>query len=152
MSKVTIHALINALTGQIGDRPDAATLAGILERIDSRAFALEIKEYRRGLNDPDALNDFEDDVLRFRRDIERLRAALDYDRQQLGVIGIGMGVALVGGGIIAAVSIAVPPLALLPIAAGGMVLGTSYSRGKQISREIALCDQMIERLKGLQRD
>ena len=67
----------------------------------------------------------------------------------MSTIGVGGGVGIAGAGLVTAITLAVPVLALLPVAAG-IYMTVRYSKAdEQLSEEITVCSQIVEELKAI---
>jgi hypothetical protein len=131
-----IREAVEELTEQFSDRPDLRTLRAVRRRVDNPAFASAIREYyNRRHNDPSVRIEFKDSLQRLLRLVQDHKADLDYDATQVGAIGIGGGIGLVGGGVVAAASAAFPIIVLVPIIGGAVMAGIAFVSGKALNRE-----------------
>src|SRR4051794_1652131 len=121
------EALSAIETALIGPRtPDAAALRAVRAMVDDPAFLKALKEYMRGINDPDVLAQL---LTRLTRLMRHCSDKSDDTKlhSEVGVrAGLGTGVGLVAGSIIAAVSAPVPVITLITIVGGLWMTGTGY--------------------------
>lgn len=130
-SGMDVRQAIEELAGQFADRPNLDVLKGVRQRIDDPAFASAITEFStRGHNDPSVRIDFKKALRSLLRAAQDRKSDLDYEATQVGRIGIGGGVGLVGGSVVAAATAAFPIVVLIPVLGGAVVTGLAFLRWK----------------------
>ena len=131
-----IREVVDELTEQFSDRPDLETLRAVRQRLDNPAFASAVREYYdRRHNDPSLRIEFKDSLQKLLRIVQDHKSDLDYDAVQVGAIGVGGGIGLVGGGVVAAASAAFPIIVLVPIVGGAVMAGMAFFSGRVLNRE-----------------
>lgn len=141
-----VAELFVGIEKDLNDRPDSGRLRDIRDWLDSPALVAELKSYIAGVNDPDVLNDVLARIQRLKRLLEDERNAREHQKDFLSRAGIGGGIGLVTGSLIAAAHATFPPIALISLGGGAWMLLIGYFRSKQLDQEQNLYKQLADRM------
>ncbi len=119
-------------------------LRGIREKMDSWAFRENARIALHGLNDPVEIGRLRDAFRSLQRSAEELQARRTNSRELFRIGGFGGGIAVVGGGIVAAVTAATPAVLILPIIGATMIAWQSVVHSSRSNSEIGLLGQISE--------
>lgn len=88
-------------------------------------------------------------MIGLQRAIEELHAKLQNDQKLISTIGIGGGVGIAGAGMVTAITLTVPILAIFRVVAG-VYMTVRYSKAdRQLNEEITICGQIVDELKAI---
>lgn len=149
MNDLTILDVVRRLREVVTERPDVAALRDIRMKVDSAAFRREIREFMRTANSDDSRDRLTEELTGFQRDTEELHARLQNDQKLISTIGVGGGVGIAGAGIVTAITLTVPVIAVIPVAAGVFMTIRFAKADKQLNEEITVCSQIIDALKAI---
>jgi hypothetical protein len=125
-----------------------ATEADLLEirtQLQSRAFREELKDYFRTHNhNPE----YEDDLIKIGNLCDERRAERVTSLAISDNVGTGSGIALIFGGIFAAISLPVTLVSvpIITIFGGGLIVGRMYLTRRQLSSEALLYEQISKEI------
>lgn len=149
MADLTVLDIVKGFRHGLTRRPDVAALRDIRGKLDDPALRREAAEFIRFANSDDIRDRLTTQVIGLQRDVEELQSRLQGEQRRVSTIGVGGGVGIAGAGLVTAITLAVPALALLPVAAG-LYMTFRYSKAdEQLSQEITVCGQIIEELKAI---
>jgi len=149
LDDITILDVVRRLQEVVSDRPSVADLRQVRDKMDSRAFRREAAEFLRGANSDETRDRLAEELIGLQRTVEELHAKLQNDQKLISTIGIGGGVGIAGAGIVTAITLTVPILAIFPVAAG-IYMTVRYSKAdRQLNEEITICSQIVEELKAI---
>lgn len=143
----SIVEIVRALRDALEGEPSIDRLREVRATIDDPAFGREVVEVARMINEPDTGDVLRRSMVDLQRACEEIATRREGDLRRIGLMGIGGGAGLATGGILAAVAIAVPAVALLPFAGGVYMLIRYGLADRQIGEEIGLCRQIAEEIK-----
>lgn len=106
----------------------------------------------RAANSDDTRDRLVEQLIGLQRDTEDLQSRLHSEQRLVSTIGVGGGVGIAGAGIVTAVTLAVPALALIPVAAGLYMTFRFSKADKQLSEEGAVAAQIVEELKAIRKE
>jgi hypothetical protein len=138
--------LLGKIEKTLDDSPDETALRQIREWLDDPAYLSELKRYAEGLNDPGSLVNLQILLRRLKRFLEDKAKHSEHQKDLLGRIGMGGGVGLATGSLIAAVHATFPPVVLISLAGGAWMTIMGYMRSKQVDVEQHLYKQLAERV------
>jgi hypothetical protein len=131
-------------------RPDVNTLRALRRRVDDPAFASAVREYYHRLhNDPSVRIEFLAALQDLLRTAQDHKSDLNYAASQIGAIGIGGGVGLIGGSIVAVATAAFPIVAVIPILGGAVMAGTAFFGGRCSAESLRSSNTFVELSNGL---
>jgi hypothetical protein len=121
-------------------------LLEIRNLVQSRAFRDELKEYFRTHN---YAPQYEDDLIRIGNICDERRAARASDLAISDNIGTSSGIALIFGGVFAAVTLPITLVSIpvITIVGGGLIVGRMYLTRKQLSAEALLYEQIAKEIQ-----
>lgn len=141
--------LFDEIASAVAGQPTQAELRKLRDRCDSQAIRRAAREILRSLNHTETRDQVLDHHKRLLRAIEEKVEQTRERKDQAKLIGIGMGSAVTGGGIIAAISIAVPVVAVIPILGGAYCLWRGSENAKFLAAEQTLYEQLREAVRQL---
>ncbi len=121
-------------------------LLEIRNQFQSRAFREELKEYFRTHN---YAPQYEDDLIRIGNLCDERHAARVSDFAISDNIGTSSGIALIFGGVFAAVTLPITLVSIpvITIVGGGLIVGRMYLTRKQLSAEALLYEQIAKEIQ-----
>jgi hypothetical protein len=149
MSELSILDIVQKLREAVANRPDAAALRDVRDKLDAPAFRREVREFMRAANSDETRDRLSGQLIGLQRDAEELQSKLLGEQRLVSTIGIGGGVGLAGAGIVTAITLAVPALALIPVVAGVYMTFRYSGADRQLTEEATICGQIVEELKAI---
>jgi hypothetical protein len=135
--------LLTSYLEALASRPSLQDLADMRKKLDSTVFRAAIHQVAWFSNDPE----LSDALRELQRSAESLIAQMQDEREALRIGGIGGGAALIGGSIIAALTVpVVGAFGFIGVFGGGWLIGTSSVRSRSRSREIEVLRQIADAL------
>lgn len=137
-----LSELFDQIAEAVRGQPTLAELRRLRDTCDSQTTQRATAEAFRGINNPDDSDQILDMHRRMIRALEEKISETSEKRDQAKVIGIGLGTSVAGGGILAAISIAVPAVAFIPIAGGAYCVWRGSENSKILTAEMTLYTQL----------
>lgn len=138
--------VLQQINGALEATPGLEGLRNLRERLDDQRFETGLVDYYAQANDPDIKAEIVNLLRKIRRRLIDAKEDKAFEKDQLSTIGIGGGVSLIGGGILAVVTVIFPLAALVPILGGGVIVARSVFSAREINRERAVLEQMDNRV------
>jgi hypothetical protein len=152
VDKPTILDIVRRLSDVVINRPDVAALREMRSTVDSPAFSREIREFMRSANSDESRDALMAELTRLQRLIEELHARLVNDQKLISTIGVGGGVGIAGAGIVTAITLTVPAIAIFPVVAGIFMTFRFANADRQLNKEVAVCAQLVDELKSIRNE
>jgi hypothetical protein len=125
----------------LGQRPDAEALKEILKALKDPAFAFQLKEYFRGLNDRNTMTQILEDLTEI--SVHCSGVAADRQNELTNTrYGIGVGGGLACSALLATIA---TPIALVAVFGGGWIVFTCVSRTGALRKEEQLYQDIAAR-------
>jgi hypothetical protein len=120
-------------------------LVAIRNQLQSRAFREELKDYFRTRN---YAPQYEDDLIRIGNLCDERRAGRASDLAISDNIGTSSGIALIFGGVFAAITLPITLVSIpvITIVGGGMIVGRMYLTRRELSSEALLYEQIAKEI------
>lgn len=147
--KTELSELVDEITAAVAGQPTHVELRKLRDKCDSRAVQRAVQDAVRGINDPEKKDEVLDRFQRLLRAIAEKAARLKEQKDQANTIGIGVGSATTAGGIVAAITIAVPVVAIIPVLGGAYCIWRGSENAKVLSIERTLYEQLQEAVEKL---
>jgi hypothetical protein len=141
--------ILDDVLTKLDRNPDANVLRGVRKTLDDPGFFNELDKYMRGLNNPDTKAEVLDTLIEIHRLCGDRGAARKNNLTNLRY-GIGGGIALAGGSIIAIATLG--PLAFIPMVGGGWITFLCVSKTGMLSEEEQMYLDMATRAKEIRGD
>jgi hypothetical protein len=136
--------VLQSVTDVLDNFPNVADLRRLRDQLDSWLLRENIRRSLHGLNSPEQIGDIRDNLRALQRKAEELQSSRENNRENVRLTGLGGGAGLVGGAIIAALSIALPIIAIIPAAGGVYLMRRSKSASGKFTEEIRLLEQIAD--------
>ncbi|KPF63962.1 hypothetical protein [Porphyrobacter sp. AAP60] len=137
-----LYDLFGEIRKAVEGQPNLRELRILRDTCDSQSTLRATADAFRGINDPDEVDSVRDMHRKLIRALEEKIATTTERRDQAKVVGIGVGTSVAGGGVVAAISIAVPAVALIPIVGGAYCVWRGSENAKALTSELALYIQL----------
>ncbi len=135
---------IRKIAEAIGDSPTIAELRHIREQLDSWLFRENVRQTLSGINSPERIAEIRDSLRHLQRKAEEILGQRDNQRETLRLLGLGGGAGIAGGALVTAMTIAVPAIAIIPVAAGVFMMWRAESSSRSMTEEIRLFEQIAD--------
>jgi hypothetical protein len=143
--KDTVFQIVDTLTEALDGSASIDDLRVIRQKMDSWTFRENVKAALRGANDPG----LRDGLRKLQRGAEDLSTRRSNVRELFRIGGVGGGISLIGGGIVAAITAATPAALIIPIIGTTVIAWRSVVHSNRFSEEIGLLSQIGEIAKEL---
>lgn len=134
--------LLDQVTYAVDGELTVVELRRLRDSCDSQSIRRATTEIYRGINNPADADNIRDWHRRLIRALEEKISETSEKREQAKIVGIGLGTSVAGGGVLTAISIAVPAVALIPIAGGAYCIWRASENARALSAELTLYTQL----------
>jgi|ERR1700722_9983591 len=125
--------------------PDAEALKAVRKTLDDPAFLRTLREHIRGINDTDTVTTLQERVSLLSRECGDLSEGRRI-HSEIGMrVGVTSGVGLMISSVIAAVTAAIPLIALVTVFGGAWMTGVGYHYGSKLNEESKIYKDIAER-------
>lgn len=145
----TLVFLIESFVEAMDSSASISDLRSIRDKMDSWLFRENVSEFLQRINDPLEIARLLDLLRRLQRDAEDLASQRSNVRELFRIGGVGGGISLVSGGILAALTTGSPAALIIPIVGTAVVVWQALVHSNQSSKEIGLLQQIAETARDL---
>ncbi|EAQ28809.1 hypothetical protein NAP1_14458 [Erythrobacter sp. NAP1] len=144
-----LSQLFEQISEAVRGEPTLHELRALRDSCDAQTTRRATFESFRGINNPNDADSIIDLHKKLIRDLEEKISSTREKRDQAKTVGMGIGGSVAGGGIVAALALAVPAVALIPIAGGAYCVWRGSENAKTLTSELTLYIQLKDAVEQL---
>jgi hypothetical protein len=144
---IELIALVDSFAEAMDGSATADELTAIRDKLDSYLFSENVRAKLDRINNPDRVGALVDALRALQRKAEALLHQRSNHREMFRIGGIGGGAGFAGASLLAMFAVSTPAGLLLPLLAGGYMVGRSVVVSNQTSTEIVVLEAIVERCR-----